>query len=128
MTPAIRIGVAGLGTVGIGVLRLLSQHADLLARRCGRRLVVDAVSARDRSRDRGVDLSSVRWFDDAAALAEDVGHNADNDAPCRLAEQSCIKAARHFNKPFETGATEHCGFGQGDGETAFGTVVSALEE
>ncbi|MCB9960491.1 MAG: homoserine dehydrogenase [Rhodospirillaceae bacterium] len=71
MTPAVRIGVAGLGTVGIGVLRLLSQHADLLARRCGHRLVVDAVSARDRTRDRGVDLSSVRWFDDAAALAED---------------------------------------------------------
>ena len=71
MTPALRLGVAGLGTVGIGVLRLLSAHADLLAKRCGKHLVVEAVSARDRSRDRGVDLSRVRWFDDAAAMAAD---------------------------------------------------------
>jgi homoserine dehydrogenase len=50
---------------------LLDRQADLLARRAGRRLVVVAVSARDRRRDRGVDLSSVRWYEDAAAMAAD---------------------------------------------------------
>jgi homoserine dehydrogenase len=67
----LRIGIAGLGTVGGGVLRLLQAHADLLAQRSGRRIVVAAVSARDRHRDRGVPLDGVRWYDDAVALAAD---------------------------------------------------------
>ncbi|MGF6233000.1 homoserine dehydrogenase [Inquilinus ginsengisoli] len=71
MTPVLRIGIAGLGTVGGGVLRLLQAHADLLAQRSGRRIVVAAVSARDRHRDRGVPLDGVRWYDDAVALAAD---------------------------------------------------------
>lgn len=71
MTPVLKIGIAGLGTVGGGVLRLLQAHADLLAQRSGRRIVVTAVSARDRHRDRGVPLDGVRWYDDAVALAAD---------------------------------------------------------
>jgi homoserine dehydrogenase len=67
----LKIAVAGLGTVGSGVLQLLDRQADLVARRAGRRIVVTAVSARDRRRDRGVDLSSVRWYDDATAMAAD---------------------------------------------------------
>ncbi|MGO1076472.1 homoserine dehydrogenase [Inquilinus sp. CA228] len=71
MTPVLKIGIAGLGTVGGGVLRLLQAHAELLAQRSGRRIVVAAVSARDRHRDRGVALDGVRWYDDAVALAAD---------------------------------------------------------
>jgi homoserine dehydrogenase len=67
----LKIAVAGLGTVGAGTLRLLDRQAELLAQRAGRRLVVAAVSARDRRRDRGVDLSAVRWYEDAAAMAAD---------------------------------------------------------
>ncbi|MCC7275421.1 MAG: homoserine dehydrogenase [Alphaproteobacteria bacterium] len=71
MAEILKIGVAGLGTVGAGTLRLLERHADRIAERAGRRLVVTAVSARDRRRDRGMDLSGVRWFQDATALAAD---------------------------------------------------------
>jgi len=71
MTDRLRIGVAGLGTVGAGVIRLLAENADLLAWRCGRRIEVVAVSARDRRRDRGLDLAATRWHDDARALAAD---------------------------------------------------------
>jgi len=67
----LRIAVAGLGTVGAGTLDLLHRNAELLQRRAGRRLLLAAVSARDRQRDRGVDLSGVRWFGDAAAMAAD---------------------------------------------------------
>jgi homoserine dehydrogenase len=67
----LKIAVAGLGTVGAGVLRLLQHEAELLAHRGGRRIVVAAVSARDRRRDRGVELSDVRWYEDAAAMAAD---------------------------------------------------------
>ena len=69
--PPLKIAVAGLGTVGAGALHLLDRQADLLAQRAGRRLVVVAVSARDRRRDRGVDLSAVRWYEDAAAMSAD---------------------------------------------------------
>jgi len=70
MTRELRIGVAGLGTVGTGVLRLLESHVELIAERAGRPVRVAAVSARDQSKDRGVDLSEARWFEDARALAE----------------------------------------------------------
>jgi homoserine dehydrogenase len=69
--PPLRLAIAGLGTVGVGVVELLQRNADLLELRCGRRLVAGAVSARDRRRDRGLDLSAVRWFGDATALASD---------------------------------------------------------
>lgn len=71
MQPAVKIAVAGLGTVGAGVLQLLERQAELVATRAGRRIVVAAVSARDRRRDRGVDLSAVRWYEDAVAMAGD---------------------------------------------------------
>ncbi len=69
MAQPLRIAVAGLGTVGAGVVRLLVEHGDAIERRCGRRIVPVAVSARDRTRDRGVDLSAIEWFDDAVAMA-----------------------------------------------------------
>jgi homoserine dehydrogenase len=69
--PPLKIAVAGLGTVGAGILHLLQREADLLARRSGRHIVVAAVSARDRRRDRGIELSAVRWYEDAAAMAAD---------------------------------------------------------
>jgi homoserine dehydrogenase len=71
MSGALRIGIAGLGTVGAGTLRLLQEHRDLLAQRCGRAITVGAVSARERKRNRGVDVSTLRWCDDARALAGD---------------------------------------------------------
>jgi homoserine dehydrogenase len=71
MKPALKIAVAGLGTVGGGTLQLLERQAEPLALRAGRRIVVAAVSARDRRRDRGVSLSAVRWYEDAVAMAAD---------------------------------------------------------
>ena len=65
----LRIALAGLGTVGVGVIELLDANAALLAGRGGRPLAVTAVSARDRGKDRGVDLSRFGWEDDMAALA-----------------------------------------------------------
>jgi homoserine dehydrogenase len=71
VTAPLKIAIAGLGTVGSGVLKLLRQNAELLEQRCGRRISVVAVSARDRARQRGVDLTGIRWYEDAAALASD---------------------------------------------------------
>lgn len=67
----LRLGIAGLGTVGAGVIKLLRANADLLSARAGRPLEVVAVSARERTRDRGVDVSALRWYDNAADLVND---------------------------------------------------------
>lgn len=67
----LKVGVAGLGTVGAGVIKLLSAQAQLIAARAGRPIVVTAVCARDRTRDRGVNLDGLTWYDDAVALAHD---------------------------------------------------------
>ncbi len=67
----LRLGIAGLGTVGSAVLRLLEQNGALIAERAGRELRVVAVSARDRQRERGVALDRFRWYEDPLALAAD---------------------------------------------------------
>lgn len=73
MSEALRVGIAGLGTVGASVARVLADKAAELTRQCGRDIVVTAVAARDRSRDRGIDLSGAAWFDDPVALARSNG-------------------------------------------------------
>jgi homoserine dehydrogenase len=71
VTEPLKIAIAGLGTVGAGLVRLLHAQADSLERRCARRLEVTAVSARDRDRDRGVDLSGFTWFDASDVMARE---------------------------------------------------------
>lgn len=66
----LRLGIAGLGTVGTGVIKIVQSKANLLAARTGRAVVVTAVSARSRAKDRGVDLSGYAWEDDPVALAQ----------------------------------------------------------
>src|SRR3954463_11209862 len=71
MTRPLSVAVAGLGTVGGGVLKLLRDNADIVAARAGRPIAVTAVSARARSKDRGVPISGLRWYEDPVALAAD---------------------------------------------------------
>jgi homoserine dehydrogenase len=72
MVAPLKVGLAGLGTVGASVIRLIGE-GDGLAARCGRPVEVVAVSARSKGKDRGIDLSKLRWFDDPVALAMDAG-------------------------------------------------------
>ena len=65
----LRVGLAGLGTVGAGVIDVLRDNAEIIGKHCPRPIVVTAVSARDRKKDRGLDLSKIDWVDDAASLA-----------------------------------------------------------
>jgi len=104
MTRPLSVGIAGLGTVGGGVMKLLRANADLVAARAGRPIAVTAVSARDRSKDRGVSLTGLRWYDDPVALAADP--NVDviveliggSEGPAR----SLIEAAIAAGKPVVT--------------------------
>ena len=104
MTRPLLVGVAGLGTVGAGVLRLLRDNADVVAARAGRPVAVTAVSARDRTRDRGVSLAGLHWYDDPAALAGDPGVDVvveligGSDGPARV----LVEAALARGKPVVT--------------------------
>ncbi|WP_422038858.1 homoserine dehydrogenase [Roseibium sp.] len=69
MAEALKIGVAGLGTVGTSVVQLLDKHGEQIARKTGTAVKVTAVSARDRSRDRGIDVSACAWFSDPVEMA-----------------------------------------------------------
>ncbi len=70
MSQPLRLGIAGLGTVGMGVVKILRQHPDLLQARTGRRIALTAVSARSRDKDRGISLKDYAWEDDPVALAK----------------------------------------------------------
>ncbi len=70
MADSLRIGIAGLGTVGSSLVRILQQRSNELAITCGRAIEIIAVSARDRSRDRGIDISGITWFDTPEEMAE----------------------------------------------------------
>ncbi|WBU54227.1 homoserine dehydrogenase [Paracoccus sp. SCSIO 75233] len=69
MSAPLRLGIAGLGTVGIGVVKIIQKHADLIAARSGRPVAITAVSARDRMKNRDADLSAYEWVDDPTQLA-----------------------------------------------------------
>lgn len=68
--PPLRLGIAGLGTVGIGVVKILQTEAAMIAARAGREIQVTAVSARSAGKDRGADLSAYAWEDSPIALAK----------------------------------------------------------
>ena len=70
MTTPLRLGIAGLGTVGVGIVRIVQKHAALLELRAGRAVEIIAVSARSKTKDRGVDLSGYAWESDPVDLAK----------------------------------------------------------
>jgi homoserine dehydrogenase len=101
MSEALRVGIAGLGTVGASVLKILRDKGEMLTRQCGKEIIVTAVSARDAKRDRGVDFSSATWFDDPIALAR--SNNIDvfieliggDEGPARASVEAALRSGRH---------------------------------
>jgi homoserine dehydrogenase len=100
MAQPLNIALAGLGTVGAGVIRLIEANSALIARRAGRPIRIAAVSARDRTKDRGVDLSPYAWEDDMIAMAtrDDVDVVVElvggSDGPALTAARNAIAAGK----------------------------------
>ncbi len=101
----LRIGIAGLGTVGSGVVALLAAQHELIASRAGRPIEIVAVSARDRAKAREIDVSGARWHDDPITLAaaDDVDVIVEliggDEGPAR----ALVEAALTAGKPVVTG-------------------------
>ena len=101
MSSPLRLGIAGLGTVGVGVVKIVQRQAALLSARTGREITISAVSARTRDRDRGVRLSGYDWEDDPVALAtrDDVDVFVElmggSDGTAKEATEAAIRAGKH---------------------------------
>ncbi|MEM7618382.1 MAG: homoserine dehydrogenase, partial [Pseudomonadota bacterium] len=85
----LRIGVAGLGTVGTGVIKILQNNQDIIRDRCGREIEIVAVSASNKNKDRGVDVSHYQWFDDLMKMARD--ENVDCIVECIGGSEGLVK-------------------------------------
>ncbi|MDH7795628.1 MULTISPECIES: homoserine dehydrogenase [unclassified Beijerinckia] len=100
MSTPLRVGIAGLGTVGASVVRLLERQANSLAASTGRTITPVAVAARDRTRDRGIHLNGAKWFDDPVALATSpdidlfVELIGGDEGPARLAVEAALRAGK----------------------------------
>ncbi len=100
MTEPLRLGIAGLGTVGTGVVKIVQRQARMLADRSGRRIEISAVSARSRDKDRGVRIDDYAWEDDPVALAkrDDVDILVElmggDSGPAKAATEAAIKAGK----------------------------------
>lgn len=101
MTAPLRLGIAGLGTVGTGVVKIIRKHRETLTLRSARSIEISAVSARSRTRDRGVPLGDYAWEDDPVALAtrDDVDVFVEliggEDGPAKAAVEAALKAGKH---------------------------------
>lgn len=95
------VAIAGLGTVGAATVKVLADHAETIAARCGRPVQVVAVSARSRGKDRGVDLSGITWYDDPVAMAREAGADVvcevigGSEGPAKAVCEAAIAAGRH---------------------------------
>ena len=100
MSTPLRLGIAGLGTVGMGVVKIIRRHGEMLAARAGRAIEISAVSARSRDKDRGISLSAYAWEDDPVALArrDDVDVFVElmggSDGPAKAATEAAIAAGK----------------------------------
>lgn len=101
MNKQLSIAVAGLGTVGTGLLKLLDAEREIIAARGGGELQVVAVSARNRNRDRGISLDSYQWYDDPVAMATAEGIDVvveligGADGTAKAVVEAALKAGRH---------------------------------
>jgi len=100
MIAPLKVGLAGLGTVGIAVKRMLDSERAALAGRCGRAIDVVAVTARSKNKQRDADISSCRWLADPVALARDpeidvfVELVGGEDDPAKTAVEAALSAGK----------------------------------
>lgn len=101
MKEPLKLGIAGLGTVGAGLLQLIAKHGAGLGETLERRIEVIAVCARNRDKVRAVDTGNAVWFDDPVALARDPSIDCfveligGDEGPARAAVEAALKARKH---------------------------------
>ena len=101
MSNSLRIGIAGVGTVGASLVRLIQDKQEMLTDRCGRPITITGINARSKNKDRGVPLDDYKWFDDPISLAADdnidvfVELMGGEDDPAYSAVNAALNAGKH---------------------------------
>ena len=101
MTNPLKLGIAGLGTVGTGVLELMACNGSSMSSRAGREIEVSGVCARDKRKNRKVDISNFRWIDDPVSLAQSnetdvfVELIGGEEGAARASVAAALKAGKH---------------------------------
>jgi len=101
MSQPLRLGIAGLGTVGAGLLRLLQTHGPRLSETVGRDIMVAGVSARTRGKKRDVSIEGMNWFEEPERLAADATIDVfveligGDDGPAKAAVEAALRARKH---------------------------------
>jgi homoserine dehydrogenase len=101
-SSTLRVGIAGLGTVGVGVIKILEERGNILKAHTGQNVEITAVSARDRRRDRGIDLSAYDWCDNTVELASNDNVNmvveliGGSDGPAYVLAKETLKRGKAF--------------------------------
>ncbi len=101
MSEPLKLGIAGLGTVGAGLISLLDKHGRRLSETIGRPIVIGGVSARSKGKDRGVAVAGLKWFDDPIKLATDpeidifVELIGGEDGIAKAAVEAALNAKKH---------------------------------
>jgi len=100
MVEVLRVGIAGVGTVGASVVRLLAQQDAALTARTGRKIVVTGISARDAGKDRGFDAAAMTFFDDPVQLAASADIDlfveliGGDEGPARISVETALKSGK----------------------------------
>ncbi|GAK44085.1 homoserine dehydrogenase [Tepidicaulis marinus] len=101
MKEPLKLAIAGLGTVGGGVVKVLTEEAKRIEALCGRKIEIVAVSARHRQHDRGFDIDAFRWYDDPVAMAADPDSDVfveligGSDGAAKLAVEQALASGKH---------------------------------
>ncbi|MEP4704560.1 MAG: homoserine dehydrogenase, partial [Hyphomicrobiales bacterium] len=101
MSDTLRLGIAGLGTVGAALMHIINNNGSAMAATTGRSLTVCAVSARSKNKDRGFSMDGIEWFDDPVALAKSNSFDVfveligGDEGPARDSVEAALKAGKH---------------------------------
>ncbi|MBX9682781.1 MAG: homoserine dehydrogenase [Hyphomicrobium sp.] len=101
MSEPLTLGIAGLGTVGGGLIDLLSANGAHMSGIVGREIRVTGVSARTKTAARKKQLGKIKWFDDPIALARDPSNNVfvelmgGENGVARAAIETALGAKKH---------------------------------
>jgi len=100
MSDPLRLGIAGLGTVGTALVHIINNNGSTMGAASGRRFSISAVSARTRDKDRGFSMEGMEWFDDPVAMAKSDTHDVSveliggDEGPARKSVEAALKAGK----------------------------------
>jgi len=96
------IGIVGLGTVGTATIKLIETELESINRKSGKKIIIKAISSKNYSKKRDIDLTKYEWEDNPEKLAirDDIDAIVEliggSDGIAKNLAYSAIKNEKHF--------------------------------